>query len=156
MTPNQRRKAMLANRGRTGPERRVAAALWRRGFRYLSADGYRARAGRRFPGNPDLIFVGRRCVVFIDGCFWHGCRKCHDFARDLSAWWRAKIEGNVARDRRVRTKLRRDGWTVLVVREHDLSPKARFERTVDRLTSRIPPSRYDVSNALRRRQAEAR
>gem|GEM_PF-4974934 len=156
MSPGQRRKAMQSNRGRTRPERRVAAALWRRGFRYLSADGYRARAGRRFLGSPDLIFVGRRCVVFIDGCFWHGCRKCHDFDRDLSAWWRAKIEGNVTRDRRVRAKLRREGWAALVVREHDLSPQARFERTVDRLASLIPPSRYDGSDARPRRQVEAR
>lgn len=147
---------MRSNRGRTRLERRVAAVLWWRGFRYLSADGYRARAGRRFPGSPDLIFVGRRCVVFIDGCFWHGCQKCHDFDRDLSAWWRAKITGNVARDRRVGAKLRRQGWTVLVIREHELSSKGRFERSVDRLTSRIPQSRYDGSDARRRRQAEAR
>lgn len=146
---------MQSNRGRTGPERRVAAALWRRGLRYLSADGYRALAGRRFPGSPDLIFVGRRCVIFVDGCFWHGCLKCHDFERDLNTWWRAKIEGNVARDRRVRARLRREGWTVLIVREHDLYPKARFERTVERLTSRIPPSRYDGSDARRPRQVEA-
>lgn len=156
MTPSQRRKAMQSNRGRTGPERRVAAALWRRGFRYLSADGYNARTGRRFHGSPDLIFVGRRCVVFIDGCFWHGCRKCHDFDRDLSMWWRAKIEENVARDRRVRTSLRRKGWTVLVVREHELSPKARFDRTINRLTSRIPTCRYDEFDVRRCRQVEAR
>lgn len=151
MTPAQRRKAMQSNRGRTGPERRVAAALWRRGLRYLSAEGYRARAGRRFRGSPDLIFGGRRCVVFIDGCFWHGCRKCHDIDRDLSAWWQAKIEGNMARDRRVRARLRRDGWIVLAVREHELSPRARFDRTIERLLSRIPPSRYDGSDVARRR-----
>ena len=152
MTPSQRRKAMQANRGRTVPERRVASAIWRCGFRYLSADGYRARARRRFPGNPDLIFVGRRCVVFVDGCFWHGCRKCHDFERDLSEWWQAKITGNVARDRRVRAGLRREGWTVLIVREHELSTNIRFERAVQRLMSQIPPSRYHMCDVPPRRQ----
>lgn len=147
MVPSQRLWAMRANRGRTKPERHAAAALWRRGFRYLTSDGYRALAGKRFPGNPDLIMPGRRCVVFVDGCFWHGCRKCHDFDRDLNEWWRKKIEGNVARDKRVRAKLRREGWTVLVVREHDLSPKSRFERTIERLAARIPPRRYDGPNA---------
>ena len=156
MTPSQRRKAMRSNRGRTRPERRVAAALWRAGFHYLTADGYRARAGRRFRGSPDLVFVGRRCVVFVDGCFWHGCGRCHDFKRDLNAWWRAKIEGNVARDRRVRGRLRRDGWTVLVVREHDLAMPDRFANTIQRLSSRIPPSRYDESDARPRRQAQGR
>ncbi len=134
---------MQSNRGRTRPERRVATALWHAGFRYLTAHGYHARARQRFLGSPDLIFVGRRCVVFVDGCFWHGCRRCHDFDRDLSDWWRAKIEGNVARDRRVRARLRRNGWTVLVIREHELSPTARFDRTIERVTSRIPPRRYD-------------
>jgi DNA mismatch endonuclease, patch repair protein len=155
MTPSQRCKAMRSNRGRTRPERRVAAALWRSGLRYLSADGYRARARRGLPGSPDLIFVGRRCVVFVDGCFWHGCGRCHDFKRDLNAWWRAKIKGNVARDNRVRGRLRREGWTVLVVREHDLATEERFERTIQRLMSRIPPSRYDVTDARRRRQDQS-
>ncbi|QYU69274.1 very short patch repair endonuclease [Leptolyngbya sp. 15MV] len=154
LSKDQRRRAMQANRGRTRPERRVAAALWKAGFRYLTADGYRTRAGRRFPGSPDLIFVGRRCVVFVDGCFWHGCGRCHDFARDLSAWWRAKIERNVSRDKRVRGRLRRQGWTVLVVREHNLATPDRFAGTIGRLTSRIPPRRYDVGNARRRRQAQ--
>lgn len=139
MTPSQRRKAMQANRGRTRLERRVAAALWRGGLRYLSADGYRAVSGRRFAGSPDLIFVSRRCVMFVDGCFWHGCGRCHDVKRDLSSWWRAKIEGNIERDRRVRRMLRTAGWTVLVVREHHLTPEARFQRTIERLVSRIPP-----------------
>lgn len=156
LSKDQRRRAMQANRGRTRPERRVAGALWRLGLRYLTADGYRARAGRRFPGSPDLIFGGRRCVIFVDGCFWHGCRRCHDLDRDLNAWWRAKIERNIVRDKRVRAGLRRVGWTVLVVREHDLATPDRFSGTIRRLTSRIPPSRYDLGNARRRRQTQGR
>lgn len=140
MTPAQRRKAMQANRGRTRPERRVASCLWRAGLRYLTTDGYRARAGRRFLGSPDLIFIARRCVIFVDGCFWHGCSRCHDFEHDLNHWWRTKIVRNIARDSRVRRRLRRNGWTVLVVREHDLAP-AKFARTIQRLVSRIPRSR---------------
>jgi DNA mismatch endonuclease (patch repair protein) len=138
MTPDQRRRAMRSNRGRTRFERRVSAALWRTGFRYLSAEGYRKLSGRQFPGSPDLIFVSRRCVVFVDGCFWHGCHTCHDFDRDLNSWWRAKIQENRRRDRPVRTMLRAAGWTVLVVREHDLVPGARFEKAVKSLARRIP------------------
>jgi DNA mismatch endonuclease (patch repair protein) len=149
MTPSQRRKAMQANRGRTGPERRVAAALWQVGLRYLSADGYRALSGRRFVGSPDLIFVSRRCVVFVDGCFWHGCERCHNVERDLSPWWRTKIQGNIERDRRIRATLRAAGWTVLVVHEHDLTPKARFDRTIESLVSRIRPTRYSGANVKR-------
>ncbi len=145
MTPSQRRKAMQSNRGRTGPERRTAAALWREGFRYLSAAGYRALAKRRFLGNPDLILVGRRCVIFVDGCFWHGCARCHNIRRDCNAWWRAKIAGNIERDRRVRRFIRRAGWTVLVVREHDVATAAGIERTLGRLRGRIPPMRKGLT-----------
>lgn len=156
MTPSQRLKAMQSNRGRTRPERRVASSLWRAGFRYMTADGYRARTGRRFPGNPDMIFAGRRCVLFVDGCFWHGCRKCHNFEHDLDSWWLAKIARNVARDRRVRRALRRDGWTVLVVREHELATSVRFAGLIQRLTSRLRAIRYHVPNARSRHQAQGK
>ena len=141
LTPEARFRAMRSNRGRTRPELALARRLWHQGFRYWTADGYRRRTGRRFFGNPDLIFAKRRVVVFVDGCFWHGCKRCHDFKRDLNAWWRAKIAGNVLRDRRIRCRLRRQGWIVLVVREHDLKTAARFDGAVVRLTSRIPPIR---------------
>jgi DNA mismatch endonuclease (patch repair protein) len=139
ITADQRRRAMQSNRGRTKPERRVAAALWRAGCRYLTTAGYESLSGRRFPGSPDLIFIRRRCVLFVDGCFWHGCKKCHDFDRDLNSWWRAKIQRNVERDRRVRAGLRAAGWTVLVVREHELAPAACFDRAIEKLVLRIPP-----------------
>ena len=158
MNPLQRRKAMQSNRGRTRPERRVAAALWGRGYRYLTADGYRSRYGRRLPGSPDLILIRQRCVLFVDGCFWHGCRHCHDPDRELSAWWREKIEENIRRDRRIRARLRRAGWMVLSVREHALAPVERFERTIQRLVSRVPSrmqsSRYHGWDAGLRSQAQ--
>lgn len=133
MTPKQRRKAMQSNRGRTRPERRVAREIWRSGFRFLTADGFRSRYGRMFLGNPDLIFTSKRVVIFVDGCFWHGCDRCHNFKKDCSRQWREKIATNVARDRRIRSKLRREGWSVLRVWEHDLRTMASFERIMMRL-----------------------
>lgn len=137
MTPSQRLKAMRSNRGRTKPERRFAAALWRRGFRYFTPQGYKRRTGTTVRGSPDMIFAGRRVVVFVDGCFWHGCRRCHDFERDCSEWWQAKIARNVRRDARNRRALRRAGWCVLVVREHDLLRKPNFDRAVQRVVERL-------------------
>ncbi len=137
LTPDQRRRAMQSNRGRTKPERRVASALWRSGFRFLSSEGYRTLSGRRFLGSPDLILVRQRCVIFVDGCFWHGCQKCHDFRKDLSPSWQEKIRANVLRDRRNRARLRSSGWTVLVVREHNLTSEARFAREIRRVIERI-------------------
>ena len=129
MSPAQRRKAMQSNRGRTKPERRFAREIWHAGFRFLTAEGYVARFGERFIGNPDLIFTRKRIVVFVDGCFWHGCNRCHDFANDCNGWWQDKIATNVARDKRVRRKLRRLGWTVIRVWEHQLATGVKFETT---------------------------
>ena len=134
MTPQQRRKAMQSNRGRTGPERRFAQEVWRAGFRFLTADGYRARYGRQFLGNPDLIFTRKRVVIFVDGCFWHGCNRCHDFENDCNERWQEKIATNVARDKRIRRKLRRQNWFVIRVWEHQLNTETKFERACERVT----------------------
>jgi DNA mismatch endonuclease, patch repair protein len=93
----------------TGPELAIRRALHRRGFRYSlhSAD---------LPGKPDLVFRSRRKVVFVHGCFWHGhrCGKGH-LPKSKVAFWTAKIGSNKARDRRVASLLRRDGWSILTV-----------------------------------------
>lgn len=133
MTPEQRQKAMRSNRGRTGPELKLASALWRKGHRYLTSDGYRRRFGRSLLGNPDMVFLGKRVAIFIDGCFWHGCTRCHDFQKDCNDWWQDKIEANVARDRRQRSKLRKLGWRVWRVWEHDLRRNGDLEKIVIRL-----------------------
>lgn len=138
MTPEQRRKAMRSNRGRTGPERALASALWREGLRYVTAAGYRRRHGKRLLGQPDLIFTRKRVVIFVDGCFWHGCRECRKMDDDYpSEFWQRKIAANVQRDRRVTKQLRRDGWSVIRVPEHDVSTKASLMRTAKRLAKRL-------------------
>lgn len=111
--------------------------LWRQGFRYLTADGYRAKYGARLVGQPDLIFTRKRVVVFVDGCFWHGCRRCHDFDADCDERWRRKIETNVERDKRSTSRLRRQGWTVIRVWEHDLRKKQDLAATARRVAERI-------------------
>ncbi len=53
----------------TKPEMRVRKVLHASGLRYRLHD-------RRLPGAPDLVFPGRRLVLFVHGCFWHqhpGC-----------------------------------------------------------------------------------
>ena len=137
MRAEQRRKAMQSNRGRTGPELALASLLWSKGLRYLTANGYRKRYGERLLGQPDLIFTRKKVVVFVDGCFWHGCRRCHDFEADCNEAWQDKIGANVKRDRRVRARLRRQGWAVIRVWEHDIRTKDRLQDTADRVAQII-------------------
>ena len=81
--------------------------------------------GGRFRVRPDFVFSARRLAVFVDGCFWHGCPRHGTRPRGNAAFWRAKFRRNQERDRRNSRHLRRAGWKVLRLWEHELKPKAR-------------------------------
>ena len=144
MTPQQRYKAMAHNRGRTGPELALASGLWHRGVRYFTSEGYQAVRGMKLPGDPDLVLPRQRMVIFVDGCFWHGCPQCRKHKGLSGEFWVNKIAGNRARDQRVTAELESDGWTVLRVPEHDIDTKSALSATADRLVRLIrsaPPGR---------------
>jgi DNA mismatch endonuclease (patch repair protein) len=87
-------------------------------------------------GKPDFTFRRERLAVFVDGCFWHGCRWHCRMPQDNRAYWRRKIGGNAARDRATNQWLRKAGWRVLRVWEHSLrSPKAVAERVISELSA---------------------
>jgi DNA mismatch endonuclease (patch repair protein) len=71
------------------------------------------------PGRPDFVFRDRLVVVFVDGDFWHGYR-FPLWAHKLSTKWRTKIQKTRARDRRNFAALRRRGWTVVRIWEHEV------------------------------------
>ena len=135
MTATQRYRAMVHNRGRTAPERALASGLWRRGLRYYTHEGYRAVSGKRLLGKPDMVFPRKRVVIFVDGCFWHGCADCDKSSKLRGQFWTEKIATNQKRDRRVTASLQADGWTVLRIPEHDVRTKAAMSQTVERLVS---------------------
>ena len=83
---------------------------------------------------PDFVFPKRRVAVFVDGCFWHGCPRHATQPAHRRAFWRRKLEGNRARDRLVTRVLRRGGWRVLRIWEHELAPRnrVRLERRLQR------------------------
>lgn len=73
------------------------------------------------PGKPDFFFSEERLAIFVDGCFWHGCRKCGHIPRTRSAFWRAKIRRNRKRDRDAEVELRSRGIKTLRFWEHQLT-----------------------------------
>lgn len=88
--------------------------------RYLHASGLRFRLHpRQLPGTPDIVLPGRRSVIFVHGCFWHGhdCAHGRVRARSNAAYWSSKIAANKARDRRKSNALLDLGWRVEVVWE---------------------------------------
>lgn len=97
----------------TQPELTVRRLCFARGLRYRK---YVAR----LPGSPDMVFAGPKVVVFIDGDFWHGWQ-FHRWEHKLSSkYWKEKIRGNVERDRRNRKSLRKAGWKVVRIWEHEV------------------------------------
>jgi len=82
--------------------------------------GYRFRLHRRdLPGKPDLVFTGRRKVIFVHGCFWHQHAGCADgrMPRSNLDYWTPKLTRNVERDAEHLAALKADGWKVLVIWE---------------------------------------
>lgn len=102
----------------TGPEVVIRRMLHRLGYRYRLHD-------RRLPGSPDLSFPGRRKVVFVHGCFWHGhtCRWGR-LPKSRPEYWAPKIAGNRARDGRNLKALRKQGWRSLTVWQCELKSPA--------------------------------
>lgn len=89
----------------------------------LHALGYRFRLHRGdVPGTPDIVFLGRRKAVFVNGCFWHGhdCRRGARKPKANAAYWEAKIERNKVRDQRVRADLEALGWRSETIWECEL------------------------------------
>lgn len=134
-TKEKRSRIMSTVRGfDTEPELLVRRALHR--------NGYRFRLHRSdLPGKPDIVLPSRRVVVLVHGCFWHrhpGCKKA-TLPRQNSTFWKAKLNGNKARDVRVVKKLTALGWKVIVVWECER--KSGFHRLLKELARR-PTARH--------------
>jgi DNA mismatch endonuclease (patch repair protein) len=122
---------MRANRSRdTRPER-----VLRRALRDAGHAGYRLN-WRGAPGRPDLSWPGRRVAVFVHGCFWHHCPRCHpNLPARNTAFWARKFELNRERDARKRGQLEDAGWRVHEVWECDL--RERLEGVVVEVASSL-------------------
>ena len=113
LTPEQRKHTMTQVHSQdTKPEMQVR--------RLVHGMGYRYRLHRTdLPGNPDLVFPGRRKIIFVNGCFWHGhnCKSGRKQPKANEAYWTAKLARNRTRDASNQALLREQGWDVLVVWE---------------------------------------
>lgn len=99
----------------TQPERALRSAVHRRGLRFRVD----RRPVEKLRRRADLVFVGARVAVFLDGCFWHACPQHLNWPKNNAAWWRQKLEANRRRDRETDAALRAAGWEVVRVWEHE-------------------------------------
>lgn len=118
LTPVARSERMSRIRNKdTRPEMKVRRLAHGMGYRYRLH-------GADLPGKPDLVFSGRRKVIFVHGCFWHrhpdpDCRLAR-LPKSRLNFWQPKLESNRARDLENQKKLVRDGWQVLVLWECEM------------------------------------
>lgn len=126
------RHSMQGNkRSDTKPELIVRKALRKAGL-----TGYRLQ-WKKVPGRPDIAFPGRKVAIFVNGCFWHRCPRCHpSMPKRNTEFWVAKFDRNVARDALAIKKLHDMGWTPIVIWECELK-KDRIENTMARVIGRI-------------------
>lgn len=117
LTPEQRSRCMSKVKSRdTKLEVKFRKVLWAKGLRY--------RLGRKLPGKPDLVFVGAKVAVFIDGCFWHACPIHGQEPKTNAGFWSEKLRKNKLRDQTVNVKLAELGWRVVRIWEHELREDA--------------------------------
>lgn len=87
---------------------------------------------------PDFVFRTERVVVFVDGCFWHGCPKHSNLPANNRIFWNKKLSGNEMRDRWVNKMLHLHGWHVVRVWEHELQQNLRKRKSAEkRIINRI-------------------
>lgn len=128
MTQEQRSNCMRRIKSKnTRPEMLVRRFLFSHGFRY------RIHV-RQLPGTPDLVIVGLRTCIFINGCFWHGHEGCKYYAipKTNTEFWINKVKRNKARDHEVQRLLASMGWHSIVIWECDLNAVKR-ESTLESL-----------------------
>jgi DNA mismatch endonuclease (patch repair protein) len=154
-------RSLLMSRIRSRGNKKTELALVKL-LRQAGVTGWRRH--QALFGKPDFIFPKQRVAVFVDGCFWHGCRWHCTYAKALpktarslrrtasrptrldklrmtaqtgKGFWLAKLSANKRRDRLVNRTLRRQGWTVIRIWEHELAARTRDAgrgmKTVERI-----------------------
>ena len=106
--------SQIRSRGNRSTEKRLRACFVCRGIK-----GWTVQA-KDVLGKPDFIFPSVRLAIFVDGCFWHGCPQCARPPHSNKKYWHEKVIRNRIRDRKVSTSLRRSGWHVVRVWEHEV------------------------------------
>lgn len=81
-------------------------------------------------GKPDVAFTGKKIVVFLDSCFWHGCKSHCRLPQANRDYWKKKIERNKKRDREIDKIYKNKNWKILRFWEHELKKPASASKCI--------------------------
>ncbi len=143
LTPTQRSYMMSCVRSTdTSCELTIRRLAHARGLRFRKHCSW-------LPGRPDLVFVSAKVAVFVDGDYWHGWRfPC--WQAKLPLYWREKIERNRKRDHRNFRKLRRSGWRVIRIWEHQVERDAQWcADLIETAVRAIPSAQAAIASGRR-------
>lgn len=104
----------------TAPEKALRSELYKRSLSYRID----VRPVKELNRRADIVFRSTKVAVFVDGCFWHGCPKHGTQAKANAEFWKNKIKRNQERDEETNKLLKKAGWTVVRVWEHEDPEKA--------------------------------
>jgi DNA mismatch endonuclease (patch repair protein) len=116
ITKKQRSAAMAAVKGAGNQSTEIALAKI---FRKFKIKGWR-RGNSKIIGKPDFVFLKKKIAIFVDGCFWHGCKRHGSIPKTNGRFWSRKILRNKERDKFVNRTLRKSGWNVIRLWEHSV------------------------------------
>ena len=122
--------------GNRSTEWRLRSRLMRRGLR-----GWKVHS-KDFLGTPDFAFPGSQVLIFIDGCYWHGCPKCGHIPKTNTEYWTAKIGRNKKRDRRHTRDLRKQEFRVIRIWECSL--KKDPSRALHKILAAIEAAKLEI------------
>jgi DNA mismatch endonuclease, patch repair protein len=114
-TKEKRSQVMSRIRGKGNKDTEIAMILI---LRKYHISGW--RRNQVVFGKPDFIFAKQKIALFVDGCFWHGCPLHSNMPKNNQEFWARKLQANKDRDKLVTRTLRKSGWKVIRIWEHEL------------------------------------
>ena len=114
-------------------------------FRYfLWKEGIRYRLNSKLFGKPDISIKKYKLVVFIDSCFWHGCKEHCRIPHSNTKYWKEKINRNIKRDNEVSQYYVNNGWKIIRIWEHQINDAREIQKSIKKILLYIKSVKEDL------------
>lgn len=127
--------AQIRSAGNRSTELRLRGALISHGIR-----GWCVQPKGIF-GKPDFTFPEKRVAIFVDSCYWHGCKHHQRKPASNLEYWNMKFDRNRKRDAECGLVLKSQGWKVMRIWEHELEAMPKVLKRLQTLLAATPESK---------------